>query len=459
MSVPYRVMQMSKDSEIPVMINRSIIIVFAFILISVLGCDEKKTIEKAPANLENLVNTAHLDALYEEIIVDKDTMGIIHIYSEYPDYDWLDDDDEGTACVDDAARAVIFYLKHYQDSYKKTSLSKAKRLLQFVLHMQTENGLFYNFIWGDYRQNKTYKTSVARPDWWTWRAMWALSEGLMIFRELDKEFSKKLFKGLERATTSFRSHLPISSETKFVNGFELPTWLPYESASDQAALILLSLIPYYEMTKDSLVLEYVKGLTNGIMLMQVGDSVNFPHHAFLSWENHWHAYGNSQSQALLKAGELMNKPEVINSALNEIIYFYPHVKAYNLIDFEVRNENEQILVEKSSEYPQIAFNIRPMVFACLEAYRLTKDIKYAEQAGEIACWLFGDNNEKTPMYIPQSGICYDGITGKKKVNRNSGAESTIEALLILQAVERNSIAWNIVIEFISKQNASESIVL
>jgi len=438
--------------------NRFITVVFILILISASSCKEKRTINEASGNFESLVNTSHLDALYEEIIVEKDTMGIIHIYSEYPDYGWIDDDDEGIACVDDAARAAIFYMRHHQITEKISSLIKAQRLLEFVLHMQTGNGFFYNFIWGDHRQNKTFKTSVAKPDWWTWRAMWVLSEGLIVFRNLDKEFSEILFKSLEKATNSLRSHLPLSSETKFANDFELPTWLPYASASDQAALIIFSLIPYYEKTKDGLVLEYVKGLANGIMLMQAGDSVNFPHHAFLSWENSWHAYGNSQAQALLKAGKLMSKPEVINSALNEIMYFYPYVKAHNLIDFEVRKENEQIVIEKSSEYPQIAYNIRPMVFACLEAYRVTKDIRYAKQAGKIACWLFGDNIEKTQMYFPQSGICYDGITDKQTVNRNSGAESTIEALLILQAVEQNSISGKVVRDFISKQKAIASIV-
>ena len=154
----------------------------------------------------------------------------------------------------------------------------------------------------------------------------------------------------------------------------------------------------------------------------------------------------------------MHKPEVINSALNEIKYFYPHLKVHNLIDFEVRNEDKKITIEKSSEYPQIAYNIRPMVFACLEAYRITQDIMFAKQAGKIACWLFGDNIEKAQMYFPQSGICYDGITGKQKVNKNSGAESTIEALLILQMVEQNSISRKVVEDYSSKQIADESIV-
>jgi len=449
----------NKYSVIRVMINRLVIIVVIFILSSVSGCSERKANDDAPADVVSLVNTTHLDALYEEIIVDEDTMGIIHIYSEYPDYNWVDDDDEGTACVDDAARAAIFYLNHYQITQSETSLLKAKRLLQFLLHMQTENGLFYNFIWSDHSQNKTFKTSVAQPDWWTWRAMWALSEGVEIFKNLDQGFSSSLSSSIEKATSNLLSQLPLSRDTKLVNSLEVPTWLPYESATDQAALLIFSLAPYYQMTKDSLVLEYVKNLTDGIMLMQSGDLINFPHYAFLSWENIWHAYGNSQSQALLIAGKLMDNSEIIQSALNEIKHFYPYLREHNLIEFRISNENEKIVLEKSSVYSQIAYNIRPMVFACLEAYRITNDEMYAKQAGEIACWLFGDNIDNAQMYFPQSGICYDGITDKKTVNRNSGAESTIEALLILQAIEQNTIARKVIEDFNSKQIASESSVL
>jgi hypothetical protein len=451
-------MQISKYPVMRAVIDQSLIVVLIIIFSTVSACNKKDTLNNTPLDSKSLVNTSHLDTLYEEIIINKDTMGIIHIYSEYPDYGWVDDADEGTACVDDAARAAIFYLNHFQNTHEETNLLKARRLLQFVLYMQAENGLFYNFIEGDHQQNKTYKTSVAKPDWWTWRAMWALAEGLAVFNSVDQEFAARLFKSLTKSTMSLRSHLPIASDVKHTNGFVQPTWLPYETASDQAALMIFSLIPYYQMTKDSLVLEYVQGLANGIMLMQAGDSVNFPHHAFLSWENIWHAYGNSQSQALLKAGRLINNPKIVKSALNEITNFYPQVKAHGLVNFEVRFENGLSTMVKLSNYPQIAYDIRPMVFACLEAYKITKDKKYAQQAGEIACWLFGDNIEKIQMYFPQSGICYDGITGKQAVNRNSGAESTIEALLILQAIEQNPVAKEVVREFRLNPIAHESIV-
>ena len=58
---------------------------------------------------EFIVNKSHLDYLYKEIIVDGKEMAIVHIYSNAPDYKYVGDDDEGYACVDDAARAAVFY--------------------------------------------------------------------------------------------------------------------------------------------------------------------------------------------------------------------------------------------------------------------------------------------------------------------------------------------------------------
>jgi hypothetical protein len=44
------------------------------------------------------------------------------------------------------------------------------------------------------------------------------------------------------------------------------------------------------------------------------------------------------------------------------------------------------------------------------------------------------------MYNPSNGITFDGIISEDEVNMNSGAESTIEALLSLLAIEQNSIS-------------------
>jgi hypothetical protein len=44
------------------------------------------------------------------------------------------------------------------------------------------------------------------------------------------------------------------------------------------------------------------------------------------------------------------------------------------------------------------------------------------------------------MYNPHNGIFYDGIENENLINKNSGAESTIEGLLSLLRISLNPIA-------------------
>ena len=79
-----------------------------------------------------------------------------------------------------------------------------------------------------------------------------------------------------------------------------------------------------------------------------------------------------------------------------------------------------------------------MVSAAVEAYRLTNQEKYADIAGHLAAWFLGANDAGKIMYSTSTGRCFDGIQSSN-VNLNSGAESTIEALLTMQIVEKNPI--------------------
>ncbi|MCH7756119.1 hypothetical protein IH970_13495, partial [candidate division KSB1 bacterium] len=119
-------------------------------LLSFIGCQNHVP---APADLK-LVNLAHLNHLYENVVIDGKEMGIIHIYSEYPDYAWVDAHNEGIACVDDVARATVVYLRHFEITGDTTSLKRARKLLDFCLYMQAEDGQFYNFIYADHSINR-----------------------------------------------------------------------------------------------------------------------------------------------------------------------------------------------------------------------------------------------------------------------------------------------------------------
>ena len=61
-------------------------------------------------------------------------------------------------------------------------------------------------------------------------------------------------------------------------------------------------------------------------------------------------------------------------------------------------------------------------------------------------WYFGNNPASQVMYDHLTGRAFDGINSATKTNFNSGAESTIEALLSIQAMESNATAKQIVMK-------------
>jgi len=417
-----------------------------------INCQAKDQHELNSGNKFVLVIPSHLDHLYEEINVNGKQMAIIHVYCDYPDYKWVEAKGEGIACIDDVARAAIFYSNYYKTTHDKIFLRKVKLLTEFILYMHDENGYFYNFIDSDYSINKTYKTSIAQPDWWSWRAVWALSETYKLFSKNDVAFSNHIFQSMSKLFLALKKKLPLKKSFKNIGGFERPTWLPAETGADQTSILVLALVNYLEVKKDPVLLTYLKDLCDGIISMQEGDKENFPYHAFLSWQNLWHAYGNSQAYALLKAYELTHDEQYKTNALLEINCFYPYLIKENFLNsFSIKKEGDKIISDESKQFSQIAYGMRPMIFASLEAAKITGEKSYAELAGKIGLWFVGKNPAKQKMYDNKTGIGFDGINSEKDINKNAGAESTIEALLSLSAISQNKTAFSLVKNFLEEK--------
>ncbi|HYE58167.1 MAG TPA: hypothetical protein VD948_06660, partial [Rhodothermales bacterium] len=139
------------------------------------------------------VNFAHLDHLGEDVVRDGQTYRLVHIYADAPTYAWVGDDDEGIACVDDAARAAVVYLRDYELNGTAASRAKAEGLLRFVAYMQTDRGTFYNFVWDrSLRINTEHANSKAdRFEWWAARGVWALGEGARVLKATDPAASQR----------------------------------------------------------------------------------------------------------------------------------------------------------------------------------------------------------------------------------------------------------------------------
>jgi lysophospholipase L1-like esterase len=392
----------------------------------------------APPGDSGLVNTTHLNYLYTPVNFSPGTNAAgVYIYAEAPDYHLVGDADEGFTCVDDVARAAQVYLRSNKFSSDTSVQTKAFSLIRFILEMQSDNGYFYNFLFPDNTINKTGVTSINNPNWWSWRALYTLTEAGPIVKTKNIQLSDKIDMAVNKLIVKIKTDLVnIPQTTKVVSGITVPQWLPAGSGTDQAAILILGLIPYCMATNDAELTSYVRKLADGIALMQQGDATNFPYSCFLSWENTWHAYGSDQAYSLLKAGVFLNDAKYTNKALAEVDNFYSWLLKNGMkSSFVVAKTARQIQLVSEKSFEQIAYGLRPMVFAAAEAYRQTGQPQYADIAGHLAAWFFGANDASTNMYSLTTGRGYDGITSPGNVNRNSGAESTIEALLALQRVE------------------------
>lgn len=386
----------------------------------------------------SLVNTNHLDYLTIPVTFpDGTNTAGVYIYADAPDYHLTPASGEGYTCVDDVSRAALVYLRSSKFSTDTAIQNKAFKLIGFVLEMQSSNGYFYNFLLSGTQINLVGPTSINNPEWWSWRALQTLTEAEPLIKNRNASLAAKIDVAVNKLVVSIKNDMVnLPKTTKVVSGITVPQWLPAGSGTDQAALLILGLIPYCTNTNDAVMTAYVKKLADGLAMMQQGDATHFPYSCFLSWENTWHAYGNDQAYALLKAGAFLNDAGYTAKGMAEVDNFYPWLLQNGIqSSFVVANNGSGIQLTNEKSFDQIAYGIRPMVFAAIEAYKLTGQDKYADIAGHLSAWFLGNNVANKTMYSLTTGRCYDGISSSTSVNINSGAESTIEALLTMERVE------------------------
>ncbi|AZR73253.1 hypothetical protein BBF96_07555 [Anoxybacter fermentans] len=390
-------------------------------------------IDKVLAEEPSLVNLSHLNYLNERVTIEGIEMAITHIYADAPDYKWTDAKGEGVACLDDTARAAVVYLKHYEKYQDQHSLKMARLTLEFVLYMQAPDGEFYNFVNKDLSINKDGPTSFKTYSWWAARAVWALGYGYKVFHKLDPQFATRLEQALKLAIKAADFYRGKYNTYINLHGYKIPNWL-IRGEADISAITLLGLTRYYEVKSDPAIKEMIYQLAEGIAKVQYGSINTYPfgrHSSRCNSLSEWHGWGSRQTQALALAGRVLNNDDWIQSARLEAEGWFSQ-----LIMDGFLYESTPAPVR----YEQIAYAVNVVVQGYIELYNATGEEKYAQLAGLAATWYLGNNPVKVQMYDPATGRCYDGIDSPETYNANSGAESTIEALLSIIEVENNPIA-------------------
>jgi hypothetical protein len=90
--------------------------------------------------------------------------------------------------------------------------------------------------------------------------------------------------------------------------------------------------------------------------------------------------------------------------------------------------------------PKARFDQQPveanaMVEACVEAYNITRDKSWFDDAVMCFNWFLGHNDLNLPLYDPKTGGCRDGLMADG-INQNEGAESSLAWLLSLMTLQK-----------------------
>jgi hypothetical protein len=382
------------------------------------------------------VNLDHLLFLTEPVQFGDRDVAIVHIYSEQPDYQWVDAAGEGISAVDDVARAAIVYLWYYEQTGDTAALDQAHLCLEFVRYVQADDGQFYNFVLdrtGTINENGA--TSYKSLGWWAMRSMWALAEGYRVFANVDPDYAAELQSAYLLTEHAFAATITNYGNYSQVHEFSVPAWIP-GGAGDSSSVGLLALTSYYRATPNSDTQALIEQIADGIAAYRLGDSATYPFGMLPVTTNapgYWHAWGSHQIHALAEAGAALNRQDWIESAAASANTFLMRQLVFETI-------NEMGILPRHRG--QIAYGANMMVQGYMALYRATGDENYARYAGLAASWFLGNNIAGVPMYDPETGRCFDGIDGRVawRVNRNAGAESTIEALMALLAVNNDPTA-------------------
>ncbi|MGP8271398.1 MAG: glycosyl transferase family 1, partial [Terracidiphilus sp.] len=166
-----------------------------------------------------------------------------------------------------------------------------------------------------------------------------------------------------------------------------------------------------------------------------------------SHSENWHwfekslAYSNARlPQALILAGGRSKNKEMIGAGLKSLQWL---VAAQHCGDAEIFVPiGSSRCFTEGGEKPR--FDQQPVeacatISACLEAYRLTHDQHWTDEAHCVFRWFLGKNDLQVPLYDATTGGCKDGLH-PDRVNENQGAESTLSFLMALLEMQAANVS-------------------
>jgi hypothetical protein len=156
------------------------------------------------------------------------------------------------------------------------------------------------------------------------------------------------------------------------------------------------------------------------------------------WFENELTYSNANlPHALLLSGQWLQRNDMLDTGLKTLEW---------LVNIQCSQEGHFSPIGSNGFYPrgqerarydQQPIEAQSTISACLEAFRLTRNIQWRKEAERAFEWFLGRNELHISLYDPTSGGCRDGLRSDR-ANQNQGAESTLvflHSLLELKLTE------------------------
>ncbi|MGA0853265.1 MAG: glycosyltransferase family 4 protein [Luteolibacter sp.] len=303
-------------------------------------------------------------------------------------------------CTDDNARAFILCnrIEAYFPSMRIADIDMlATRYLAFIAAAFDEiTGRFRNFMNHERRWLEPFGSEDSHG-----RAVWALGIGASQSTDAGRrKLSTQLFEKSVAAVTRFSSPR---------------AW----------AFALLGLHEYETSRNGASKTRAIRELLNEklLRLWQACSSPDWP------WFESTVTYENARmSQALIVTGAAIDDEQSLEVGLESLLWLCRqhrmdegHFQPTGTNGFHHRDGRRAVFDQQPVE-------AQAMVSACIDAYRVSGDRNWLDEAFHAFDWFLGANALGVPLHDARSGGCRDGLH-EDRANENQGAESTLAFLI------------------------------
>ena len=332
------------------------------------------------------LNLSHLKAM-------TDATGILqHAVFTVPNYD------EGYA-TDDNARALIaaIMLEQVADPAAVQATELAPRYLAFLWHAYNpEHGRFRNFLAYD----RCWREECGSEDSHG-RALWAV--GTVIGRSNQAGLvgvANRLFTQALPSVEHFTSPRAWAYTLIAIHEY-LRRFLGDSGVQKMREMLARRLMGLYERQSSSDWLWFEDRLTYS--------NASLPH-------------------ALLLSGHGLGLSDMFTAGLRSLAWLTDIQRSGRGHFVPIGTDGFLVRGGERARFDQQPEEAYATLAACLEAYRLTNDMRWRKEARRAFAWFLGRNDLSAPLYDPTTGGCCDGLH-PDRVNQNQGAESTLAFLL------------------------------